>query len=39
MNSAQKDQVSTPINESQTCDGLIVESTLDIGYYINVNLI
>lgn len=39
MNSAQKDQVSTPMNESQTCNGLIVESTLDIGYYINVHSI
>ncbi|KAL5246073.1 hypothetical protein ACI65C_013481 [Semiaphis heraclei] len=39
MNSAQKDQVSTPMNESQNCDGLIVESTLDIGYYINVHSI
>jgi hypothetical protein len=34
---AQKCQVSTPMNEPQTCDSLIVESTLDIGYYINVH--
>lgn len=39
MNSAQKDQISIPMNESLTCDGLIVESTLDIGYYINVHSI